>query len=257
MIRPAALAIASLVTIATITALPLRFITSLSYDDWGLVYPGDAVASGLQFGEVAIVKVSDSLSLLGNASLDGKTSLAPAFGGGAGFALVLAPGWYIDSIYSAKYYLAAGSLTNDVQASLNYENAFLYAGLRERLVMDKNSLTIFNSLFAKYALLAKASLWISYTLLYENGIGLDQALWTYLEVNPAPLFGFTLGLAASSFHFANPISTRLQGLGASAILGLAFHPLETLTLKAQFEHFAGDRDWNRNSLGFVADLSLP
>lgn len=238
-------------------ALPLRLISTAQLETWGLVLADDTAHSGWVLDEAAILKLGPSTSLIATAKYNSPGSALPLAGGGLGLSLVLAPGLYADLSYSGRWQLEAGVYSNDVESSINYENAFLFAGFRERLEFSGSALALYNSVFGKWSLSRQLALWASYTLVYEAGVGLDQSLWSYAELSPLPSFSLVLGATAASFHFSRPIDGRARGIANSAIASLAIRPSERLGFKYQLEDFFGDRDWNKTSHTLVVDLALP
>lgn len=261
MTRRGPAAVGMLLSAVTAFALPVRTITTAHLDNWSVVLPGDAALWGWSLEETVLLVLNPSLSL----AVKGQGAMPHVSGStftssgalGGGITWLFLPGLYADLLYTGLWEAGSAVYSNDIEACLQYENALVYAGLRGRTRFHGTAFTVYGSAFAKYTPAGWPALWLSYTMVWENGVGADHALWTYAEISPAPILGLVLGGTAATFHYTDPITTRTQGIASSLIAGLDLRPAETLGFKYRLEHFLGDRDWNRTAHTVVADLRFP
>jgi len=242
-------------------ALPVRTITTARLENWSVLLSGDVAHWGWSLEETAILTLGPSFSLTvkGQGAMPYVSDAASTSAGylGGGITYVFLPGLYADLLYSGLWDADTATFSSEAETCLQYEDALIYAGLRGRTRFNAAAFTLYGSAFAKFTPTGWPALWLSYTLVWENGVGVDHALWAYVQIDPAPILGFILGGTAATFHYEDPITTRTQGISGSLIAGLDLRPMETVAFKYRLEHFLGDRDWNKTAHTVVADIRFP
>lgn len=234
-------------------ASPMRSISALVLDWWTAERAGGEAGIGLSAEETFILGMGERLSLIAKGRYASPGTAFPYGGIGAGLSYAFSPGIYADLVAQASWNTADGGFMGELESSFNIEGGRLYTGAREQLRFSSASFAALTGVFAKYRALERLSLWTSYTLGYESGIGLDHSFWAYIEADPAEAWSATAGGTAASFHRPG---TGEVGAAYSAIAGLDWRPTGRLALKYRFEYFLGDRDEGKTAHTLVVDARL-
>jgi len=230
----------------------VRSISAIALDCWTVEREDGQDGLGLSAEETLILGASEKLSLIAKGRYASPSTALPYGGFGAGLSYAFSPGVYADLAASASWNTRDGDFMGELESSFNIERERLYTGAREQLRFGPSSFVALSGVFAKYRTLEWLSLWTSYILGYESGIGLDHSIWAYAELDLASAWSATAGGTAASFHRPGGEDPAI-GEAYSAIAGADWRPTSKLALKYRFEYFFGDRNEGKTAHALVVD----